>query len=152
MLGQPGEGQRTPVRPSAGFTLLEVLVAFVIVSLASIALFRGGRDGLRGVSQAGRIEAAVALAQSRLSYFDALPDPASPDSLGYDREGDDSGLHWTLHATPLGSVPRRGSAGRVPGNTILYRVAVTVAWTDGERSTSVSLESQRLTPATPLPP
>ena len=138
------EGRCEPAPSQAGFTLLETLVAFIIVLLASMALFRGGRNGLRSASTAGRVEEAVALAQTRLNGFDAVASQTQT-------EGDDrDGLHWMLQATPLGSVPVRGGTAETTGRTVLYRVSVRVSWTDGDRSSHVSLQTERLTPLPPL--
>ncbi len=137
----------------AGFTLLEVLVAFVIVSLALAALLRGGADGLRGAGAAGRTEDAVALARSHLSAFAALAAPTAEDLQG-DEGG---GFHWRLRVTPLDSLTATvpGRTRREPAaltQTTLYQVSVTVSWTAGRRQSSVRLETQRLTPVPPQLP
>lgn len=129
-----------------GFTLIEVMVAFIIVAFALMALLQGDADGLRGVIAAGRTEEAVALAQARLSAFAAQPVLTAGELQGDDADG----FHWRLLATPLGSLPLKGPIRRLQQETVLYRVAVTVSWMAGPHPSSVSLESQRLTPL-PLP-
>ena len=66
---RPRRHRRGPLqmRQARGFTLLEVLIAFVIAALALAVLFRGGIDGLLAARIAGRSEEAVARAQSRLT-------------------------------------------------------------------------------------
>ncbi len=139
--------------PDAGFTLLEVMVAFVIVSLALVALLEGGADGLRGVGAAGRVEDAVALARSHLSAFDALAAPTAEDLQG--DEGD--GFHWRLRVTPLDSLTSTapGRTRRDPATltqTTLFQVSVVVSWMTGRQQSSVRLDTQRLTPVPPPPP
>lgn len=142
------KGQHIGAVAQDGFTLLEVLVAFVIVFLASVAIFRGGRESLRSVSVAGRTEEALAIGQARLSGFEGVAIPG-----GTELRGDETGgFHWTLRATPLGSIALRAGVGSSMGSTVLYRVSVTVSWTGGDHLSSVSLQSQRLTPMPPSLP
>ncbi len=54
-------------RAQAGFTLLEVMVAFVIAALASIILYQAAFDGAAEASSAARYQEAVIRAQSRLA-------------------------------------------------------------------------------------
>ncbi len=137
----------------AGFTLLETLVAFVIVSLALVALLRGGAEGLRGAGAAGRTEEAVALARSHLSAFAGLAAPTAEDLQG-DEGG---GFHWQLRVTPLDSLTTTapGRTRRDPAalsQTTLYQVSVTVSWMAGQRRSSVRLDTLRLTPVPPQVP
>ena len=125
----------------AGFTLLEVVVALIIVSLGFVALLRGGAGGLHSVSVAAQTEQAVALAEARLAAFGAAGDPGAVDWQGDEGRG----FHWRLHATPEGSVALSGPLSQLVAQTTLYRVAVTVSWQNGARPASVSLETQRLT-------
>ena len=52
---------------SAGFTLLEMLIAFAIASIGLAVLYRGATDGLLGARLAERNIEAVARARSRLA-------------------------------------------------------------------------------------
>ena len=51
----------------AGFTLLEVIVAFAIASLALVGLFQAGSGGVFAVDTAARAEEALQRAQSHLA-------------------------------------------------------------------------------------
>lgn len=133
-------------RAGAGFTLLEVIVALAIAGLAFAALFRAGGTGLFAVDTAGRVEEAVARAQSHLAAIgrDAalLPTDASGD--------DGDGYRWSLHVRPLAerlSQEQQGAGRRAM--TTLYEVEVGISWTDGGRPRSVTLRSERVDTTTP---
>jgi general secretion pathway protein I len=56
---------RPAARRTAGFTLLEVLVAFAILSVAVVALIQGFAQGLRLLKVAGDHQQAVLLADQK---------------------------------------------------------------------------------------
>jgi general secretion pathway protein I len=58
----PGDSR---ARSSAGFTLLEVLVAFAILSVAVVAIIQGFAQGLRLLKVAGDHQRAVLLADQK---------------------------------------------------------------------------------------
>ncbi len=69
-----------------GFTLLEVLVAFAIATIALAVLYHGAADGLLGSRLAARTDEAVARARSRLTALcHGAPLPPGEQS------GDDGG-------------------------------------------------------------
>lgn len=118
-------------RPRAGeggFTLLEVLVAFVILALASGLLYRGAFGGAAASATAARYQEAVVRAQSRLASLGTLTALQSEDLSG----DDGGGFHW--HVTIL----REGAAGGLG----LYAVRVVERF--GDRM--VVLETKRLGP------
>ena len=137
---------RCLIADGRGFTPLEVLVAFVIMSIVLAPLLQGGSAALTNVDVGSRAETAVALARSRLSLFDALPAPA-----GEDLQGDESGYHWRLQVSPIASIPVPPMGRDRPDPTVLYRVAVTMSWMSGGRDSSIRLETRRLTPVPPAP-
>jgi general secretion pathway protein I len=123
-----------------GFTLLEVLVAFVIAALALGALFRGTLDGLRATQVASRYEQAVTRAQSHLAALTVVG-----SLVPGDRQGDDGdGFHWRVRITPLAVVGAALSS--APGSRkapALYAVSVAVSWMDGSPRI-VELDSERI--------
>ncbi len=125
---------------SPGFTLLEVMIAFVIASLALAVLFRATLDGLGIANNAGRYEDAVARARSRL---------ASVGASGYlqpgDTQGDDGGgFHWRIRITAaaVAQPPKISGIAINDEGTTLFRVSVMESWDGGRRS--VTLDSERL--------
>ena len=80
----------------AGFTLLEVLVAFIIAALALAALFSGALGGLRAAATSGRYLEAVSRAESHLAAA------TTGDALAAgDRQGDEgAGFHWHVRIAP----------------------------------------------------
>jgi general secretion pathway protein I len=77
---------RPDAQAEAGFTLLEVMAAFVIAALASIVLYEAGFSGAAESSTAARYQEAVVRAQSRLATIGTLtalrPAHASGDDGG----------------------------------------------------------------------
>src|SRR3954463_7816951 len=113
----------------AGFTLLEVLIAFAIAALALATLLQGDLLGLRSTQLAGRTEEALARARSRLAAVEARP------VLPLDQRGDDGGgLAWRLRVVPEANA----------GGLTLYAVTVAVSWREGGAAREVRLETQRL--------
>jgi general secretion pathway protein I len=131
-------------RPAAGFTLLEVIVALAIAGLAFAALFRAGGTGLFAVDTAGRLEEAVARAQSHLA---AVGRDAA--LLQGDANGDDGdGYHWWLHVRPLAERLAQQQGPSQRSMTTLYEVEVRISWTTGGQQRSVTLRSERIDTAT----
>jgi len=77
----------------AGFTLLEVMVAFVIAALAAIVLYQAGFNGATQTATAARTEEAMVRAESRLASIGVLT-PLQPEQLSGD---DGGGFHWQLN-------------------------------------------------------
>ena len=136
-------------RDEQGFTLLEVLIAFVIAALALGVLFDAGVSALRGARAASRYEQAIARARSHL----ALAVHASPLVAG-DWQGDDgSGFTWHLHVAPLASTAVRpvnavSLRGMSSFPVTLCTVSVRIAWHEGGRSREVRLDTQQIAQGT----
>lgn len=140
----PETTSRGPVRNSAGFMLLEVLVAFAIAALALGVLFHAGTSGLRLALVTSRYEEAVARAQSHL----AMAVHAVPLEAG-DWHGDDGGGYiWHLNVTPVATtsihnvsaLARRGSA---EVGLTLWSVTVSIGWRDGHGLRQVRLATEQ---------
>jgi general secretion pathway protein I len=124
-----------------GFTLLEVLVAFVIAALALGVLFQSIASGLGALSLADQYEQALSRARSRLAAVGAASLQPGVQS------GDDGGgFRWQSTVAPIASAPTGGSP---PEQLTLYRVGVVVSWHSLGRERQVNLESQRVASAQP---
>lgn len=98
-------------RGEAGFTLLEVMAAFVIAAFGSIALYQAGFQGTAGAAAAAHLQEAVVRAQSRLASVGVLTTLQAEQLSG----DDGGGFNWALDITPLQS----------NGTLTLYQVQVT---------------------------
>ncbi|MBB2205317.1 type II secretion system protein [Gluconacetobacter takamatsuzukensis] len=122
-----------PSGRQAGFTLIEVLVAFVIVTLALAVAYRGMLDGIAATRLSNRTQEALSRAQSHLAAV------GHGMRLGpLEQDGDDgSSFHWHVRIVPAGT-----SAGLA-----LYQVQVTESWPDpsaGSGRRAVDLHTLRL--------
>ena len=125
--GHPG------ARGSAGFTLLEALIAIVILALSLSALLQLYSTGLRGIATIDDNLRARLLAQSvmaEVSYDRRL----QPGRL----QGRRDQFAWTLSITPFDDGE---PAPQQPGPWTLHRLALTVSWPQGRR---IELQTLRM--------
>lgn len=126
-----------------GFTLLEVLVAFVIAAAALGLLFDAAGDGISAVSRAGLTEEAVSRAKSHLAALGR--DVSLADGTFEGNDG--AGFHWRIGITPVATATPTNtlSAGGPRQKPLtLYTVEVSVSWREGGRDHEVVLRSERL--------
>ncbi len=138
-------------RPDAGFTLFEVMVAFVIAALALGVLFAGGLAGLRTAKIADGYGDALSRARSRIAAI------VAPQPL--DTQGDDGGgYRFRLRITQAGTVTPAhddslGLAGGQSATRIgLYDISVTISWHGDGGDRQVALATQRLGLVPPAAP
>jgi general secretion pathway protein I len=129
----------------AGFTLLEVMIAFVIAALALSMLYQGATGGLRATAAATRVEEAISLAKSHLAAIGRGQGIAQQDSSGVDGDGFD----WRLHVQPISTRQLTLSDSDRANDTkptaaVLYDVEVTESWTDAGHAHHVSLGTHKL--------
>jgi general secretion pathway protein I len=128
----------------SGFTLMEVMIAFVISALALGVLFSGTTQGLRATEQAGKYAEAISLARSHLAAIGHGAAIAQQDTSGTDGDGFD----WHLHVQPLGTrhltLSDSDRANDTPSTmAILYDIAVTESWKDAGRTRRLVLATHR---------
>ena len=129
-----------------GFTLLEVIVAVAIASLALIGLFQAGSLGLFATSEAGRVAEAVQRAESHLAAFSRVG-TITPSN----QEGDDGGgYRWRLRAIPLETQPAPPDED-ITSSSTLFAVEVTISWRYWGRERSVVLDTRLFGPPAGFP-
>jgi len=115
---------------AAGFTMIEVLVALVIASLALGVLFSGALTGLRSATLSNDYQQATWRARSHLAAL------AAPGALvpGTQSGNDGSGFTWSTRIAAIANAPP----------AVLYAVSVTIFWTKDGGRRQVTLASERL--------
>lgn len=103
------------LRTQAGFSLLEVLVAFSIMAMSLGALYQANARAVQAMGEAERVSRAMITAQSLLAALPSIPQG------GLSLQGHtDDGFEWRILAQPYPTGVPEGSAWP------LYRVEVTV--------------------------
>ena len=132
-------------KSNRGFSLLEVLVAFVILALVLGVLMQIFSGGLRNASRAGEYQHAVLLGQSKLASVGIEMPLKESESNG---EFDDT-YRWQVSIRPyLDSRAQAGGHTGLPAPLLpvtLMEVEIRVLWGDSEQPRSVSLQTLRLT-------
>lgn len=121
-------------RGEAGFSLLEVLVAFAILALSLGVLMDIFGGGLNNLDQSASYTRAVLVAQSRLAEFGAT----TPLRPGHDEGSIDQTYHWRADVTEL----QRSAFGAA-----LYGIHLEVLWGSESRPRKVTLDTMRIGPA-----
>ncbi len=120
-------------------TLMEVLVAFIVLSLTMAVILQIFSGGMRNSRLTDGYSRAVFLAQSRLAAV-GVESPLLP--------GEDSGrvgtnLHWRVSVAP---VEDGGEADRLLMPVRQYVVRAQVAWQEDGHDRQIELSSMRLGP------
>jgi general secretion pathway protein I len=134
-----------PAPAEGGFTLLEVMIAFVIAAFAMSLLYQGATGGLAASASAARTEEAISLAKSHLAVIGRGQGIARQESSGVDG----GGFEFHLHVAPIGtrqlSLSDSDRANDTkPTAAILYDVLVTESWTVAGHTHQVALGTHRL--------
>jgi general secretion pathway protein I len=133
-----------PEQPDAGFTLLEVMVAFIIAALAITLLYNGATGGLNASETASRTQEAVALARSHLAAIGRGEAISRQESSGVDGDG----YAYHLHIAPaasreltLSDTDRANDT--KPTKAVLYDIAVTESWSEAGHKHAITLQTRR---------
>jgi general secretion pathway protein I len=101
-----------------GFSVLELLVAFVIMAFSLGMLYQASGGTVRALGDTETRQRAALLAQSLLNSREALPE------TGWSETGTSAGLTWQVTSEPF---PSRVADSRA---TVLHEIRVVVGWTD----------------------
>lgn len=122
---------------AAGFSLLEVLVAFTILALSLAVVFRIFAGGLGNIATSEDYAQAVTLAESRLAAVGI----SEPLQAGVSFGRWDEKYEWRIEAAPY--EPWGGDA--VPADDVqAFLVRVDVGWMGAGKPHRVTLSSLRL--------
>ena len=117
-----------------GFTLIEVLVALAILSLAVVASIQGFAQGLRLLKLAGDHQQAMLLADQKMRE---IVEPKEG------REGGSEGLLLWERTTRLLETPDLSPSGGIPRGKV-YEIDVRVVW---EEKRQLEIRTLRLVPS-----
>ena len=121
---------------SGGFTLLEILAAFVIFAVAYTTLLQIFSGGVRSTILSQEYTEAVLLAQSKIAELGV----EEPLRTGGDGGDFDDKYRWELEVTQWES---GGSISSSSYQTELLHVSLTVLWGIGDRENRATLETLR---------
>ena len=127
------------MRDARGFSLLEVLIAFVIAILALGVMFRVAIEALNASQTAARHDEALVRARSHLTMA-----THGGSLMPGDWQGDDGGgYRWHLHVATV-SLGAAHTADTPAEPMALYAVTVWVTWTEGDRTREVRLDTEQI--------
>jgi general secretion pathway protein I len=116
----------------AGFTLLEVVVAFVLLALTLVTVFQIFSTGLARAGELDEHSRAIVLVQSRLATVgvEQKLEGASQTS----GESEDRKYRWSLDVQPYEEPPEPG-APQPMSSLQMYRVDAAVSWNGSDGRT-----------------
>jgi general secretion pathway protein I len=128
----------------SGFTLLEVMIAFVIAAIAMSDLYVGTAGGLSATQTAAKYDEALSLARSHLAGIGRGAAISQTESSGV--EGD--GYEWHLRIRPTATrqltlTDQDRANDEKPAAAVLYDVVVTESWSVAGRARQVTLATRR---------
>lgn len=133
-------------RAERGFTLLEVLLAFLILSVSLAVLYRGAAGSLQVVDRAQSMQTAVMLAQSKLETLDVT----EPLGIG-ETEGtfENEAYRWVLIVKPFPALEEGEDETNVaddPADSPAYDIELKVKWDALAQENEISINTLRLAP------
>ncbi len=129
----------------SGFTILEVLVAFLVAALLLAVILSGFSTGLSSLARADRMSQAALVAQSRIAELGVVEPLQEGQVSGRDDQHGD--YRWQINVQPFAWDYADATAQQ--GST-LYKVDVEVFWPTGDKEHSFLLTTLKLVKQEPL--
>jgi general secretion pathway protein I len=111
-----------------GFTLVEVVVAFLLLSLVLVTVFEIFTRGLARAGELDHHSRALAIAQSELASAGVEEQFVEGEIRG---ESEDRQFRWVVSTRKYVEEPAPGAQPAAQSAYSLYRVEARVAWTSG---------------------
>ncbi|MCX8043866.1 MAG: prepilin-type N-terminal cleavage/methylation domain-containing protein [Desulfobacterota bacterium] len=129
-----------PQKPSAGFTLLEVLIAVVILGLSITAILQQFSLALRGGSAAQDMSRAVLYAKQKLEELKTADEVA----IGSESGSFEDGFLWETSIEPYPLPEPEGMAIAEQLRHELVQLTARVIWQSGVQQKRVELSTLKL--------
>lgn len=123
----------------SGFTILEVLVAFLVAALLLAVILSGFSTGLSSLARADRMSQAALVAQSRIAELGVI-EPLQEGSVA-GRDDQHSDYRWQINVQPFAWDYADATAQQ---DSTLYKVDVEVFWPAGDKEHSFLLTTLKL--------
>ncbi|MGH8849663.1 MAG: type IV pilus modification PilV family protein [Casimicrobiaceae bacterium] len=136
-------GTVCPPRRSDGFSLLEVLAAFVVLALVGTALFRIFSGALGNASLSDEYSRATLYAESRLATLGVETPLRESTQQGTSEDGKYAWSASVVPDKPPGSTPDLDAATDLMP-VRLWRIGVTVSWAGPGGDRSIALTTDRV--------
>jgi prepilin-type N-terminal cleavage/methylation domain-containing protein len=133
---------KIPTRPSQrGFTLLEVMVAALVMGIAVAGVLSGLAGAARNAAKLTDYDRATLVAKQKMDEL--LADPSAPRNQAVEGEFDpavsgNTKMGWRARVAPFEALPGRG-----PGAWGVDRIELEVWWMQGDTRQSFNLEGFR---------
>jgi len=147
-------GVRYRCKTEQGFTLLELLVAFVVAATALVAIIQAFTAGMRNLARTEDVSLAALVAESRLAEIGTVYPVTTAE---YASEGPEAGFDWSIRIEPyadtaslidlmLAQLPEAAlePAGEEASPKTLYLVSVRVTWGEASSPSVFALQSLRV--------
>lgn len=131
-----------PRGPQAGFSLIEILVAFAILAVSLGVLLQIFSRGTSTTIATAQYSRAIALAEARLAAVGS----AIPLKEGSTSGEPEDGFAWevVVAAVELGDTAAEPGLSSSEPMAKAYRTTVSVLWPDGRRARRLTLSTLRL--------
>ena len=116
-----------------GLSLLELLVAFVIMGIALGMLYKASGSSARSVGEVASYQRALSLAESLLAMRDAVP------AEGWNEAGQTAQFSWKVNSQPYATPASQGN----PAAPLLHAVNIVVQWNESDRLRQSDLQTLR---------